>query len=60
MPLHAGTIGGSTRAYRLAPITSAPRLAGFQPAIAGADAALFGLGFLPGAAVFIILGFAPG
>ncbi len=55
-----GTIGGSTRAYRLTPITSAPRLAGFQLAIAGADAALFGLGFQPGATVFIIFGFAAG
>jgi chitinase len=55
-----GTIGGSTRAYRLTPITSAPRLAGFQPAIAGADAALFGLGFQPGATVFIIFGLAAG
>jgi probable HAF family extracellular repeat protein len=55
-----GTLGGVTRAYRLTPVLSAPRLSGFQPAIAGASSALFGLGFQPGATVFLIYGFAAG
>ena len=55
-----GTLGGSTRAYRLTPVLTAPRLGGLQPAISGTSAALHGLGFQPAATVFVIFGFAPG
>ena len=55
-----GWIGGHRRAYRLTPILGQPRLSGFQPGIAGVHNALFGMGFQPGAVIFLAVGIVPG
>jgi probable HAF family extracellular repeat protein len=55
-----GVLWGNTRTYRLTPRGRVPRVSGVQPAMADRDAAVFGLGFQPGATIILVYGYAPG
>ena len=55
-----GWLNGNKRAFRLTPVLSQARLSGLQPGISGQASSLFGMGFTPGAPIFIAYGVSSG
>ena len=55
-----GWLNGNKRAFRLTPVLPQARLSGLQPGISGQASSLFGMGFTPGAPIFIAYGFSSG
>jgi probable HAF family extracellular repeat protein len=55
-----GWLNGNKRAFRLTPVLSQARLSGLHPGISGQASSLFGMGFTPGAPIFIAYGFSSG
>ena len=55
-----GWLNGNKRAFRLTPVLPQARLSGLHPGISGQASSLFGMGFTPGAPIFIAYGFSSG